>query len=64
MRAGDVTESYFRDNQALNGASVWQNDCPRVVHSGSRFDNNAALQARRAAAAAPRTSRLRAALLA
>jgi hypothetical protein len=43
---------------------VWQNDCPRVVHSGSRFDNNAALQARRAAAAAPRSSRLRAATLA
>ncbi len=40
--AGDVTDTYFRDNQALNGASVWQNDCKRVVHSGSRFDNNAA----------------------
>ncbi|KAK9839270.1 hypothetical protein WJX81_004900 [Elliptochloris bilobata] len=42
--SGDITDTYFRDNQALNGASVWQNDCKSVIHSGSRFDNNAATQ--------------------
>ena len=43
--AGDITDTYFRNNQALNGASVWQNDCKSLTHSGSRFDNNAATQA-------------------
>lgn len=59
--AGEITDTYFRDNQALNGASVWQNDCQHVVHSGSRFDDNAATQARpidaRASAARPLKSR-------
>ena len=43
--AGDITDTYFRNNQALNGASVWQNDCQSVTHSGSRFDDNVATQA-------------------
>ena len=29
-------------NVAPNGASVWQNDCQQIAHTGSRFDNNTA----------------------
>lgn len=32
--------NYFRLNSALNGGSVWQNNCKKIVHTGSRFDNN------------------------
>ena len=42
MRAGQVRTSYFKMNVAPNGASVWQNDCQQIAHTGSRFDNNTA----------------------
>ncbi len=32
--------NYFRLNSALNGGSVWQNNCKKILHTGSRFDNN------------------------
>jgi hypothetical protein len=38
--AGDLGTNYFKLNSALNGGSVWQNDCKKIVHVGSRFDNN------------------------
>jgi predicted outer membrane repeat protein len=37
---GNMDTNYFRLNSALNGGSVWQNNCKKIVHSGSRFDNN------------------------
>lgn len=42
MHAGDLTTNYFKLNSGLNGGSVWQNDCRKITHSGSRFDNNTA----------------------
>ncbi|KAK9919042.1 hypothetical protein WJX75_008926 [Coccomyxa subellipsoidea] len=38
--SGNMDTNYFRLNSALNGGSVWQNNCKKIVHSGSRFDNN------------------------
>ena len=38
--SGTVDTNYFRLNSALNGGSVWQNNCKKILHSGSRFDNN------------------------
>ena len=34
MRAGQVRTSYFKMNVAPNGASVWQNDCQQIAHTG------------------------------
>ena len=40
--AGTLDSNWFTLNRALNGGSVWQNDCKDVVHTNNRFDNNTA----------------------
>ncbi|BDA46795.1 hypothetical protein COCOBI_09-2480 [Coccomyxa sp. Obi] len=38
--SGTLDTNYFRLNSALNGGSVWQNNCKKILHTDSRFDNN------------------------
>ena len=40
--AGTLDTNWFTLNRALNGGSVWQNDCKSAVHRNNRYDNNTA----------------------